>query len=163
MSDGALLRSVRHNAWANAELIAFCRGLPAEHLAWRAAGTYGTLHDTLQHIIDCEHQHVQILTGAVPEGGEMGDEPLVPLAGLAARARWNAERMVRAVDGLDAERIVTDHRGREVPAGIVLAVHIHHGNEHRAHASTILGSHGVELPRLDPWEYGKTIGEVPAR
>lgn len=162
MIDGALLRSVRHNAWANAELIAFCRGLAPEQLAWRAAGTYGTLHDVLQHIVDCEHGHVQALTGEVPEGGHMGDEPLVPLGALAERARWNAERMERAL-ALDAERSVTDHRGRAVPAGIVIAVHIHHGNEHRAHAGTILGSHGVELPRLDPWEYGKTIGEVPAR
>lgn len=163
MSDGALLRAVRHNAWANAELIAFCRGLKPEQLGWRAAGTYGTLHDTLQHIVDCEHEHVQSLTGEVPQGGHMGDEPLVPLAGLAERARWNAERMERIAAWFDAERLVTDHRGRAVPAGIVVAVHIHHGNEHRAHAGTILGANGVELPRLDPWEYGKSIGEVTAR
>jgi hypothetical protein len=35
---------------------------------------------------------------------------------------------------------------------------IHHSNDHRTHAGTVLLSHQVEAPDIDDWEYGKAEG-----
>ena len=43
-------------------------------------------------------------------------------------------------------------------AGIVLAQLVHHGNEHRAHATTILGSNGRTTPKIGAWTYGIANG-----
>jgi len=40
-----------------------------------------------------------------------------------------------------------------VPAWVVVAQAIHHGNDHRTHAGTVLLRHGVESPNVDVWEY----------
>jgi hypothetical protein len=42
--------------------------------------------------------------------------------------------------------------------GIVLAQLVHHGNEHRAHATTILGSHDRAMPKIGAWTYGIANG-----
>jgi len=48
--------------------------------------------------------------------------------------------------------------GGEPLLGIVLAQLVHHGNEHRAHATTILGSHGRATPKIGAWTYGIANG-----
>lgn len=163
--DGTLLRAVRHNAWANAALIAFCAGRPAAELAWTAPGTFGTIHATLQHLVGAEQNYLFRLTGKRPpieeERGRaaLGDDRLVPLDELAERARSTAERMERVLaDGLDPDRVVPTRVGTAT-AGIIAAQLIHHGSDHRAHVGTILGAHGVEAPDLDVWAYGRSIGE----
>ena len=42
--------------------------------------------------------------------------------------------------------------------GTVLAQLVHHGNEHRTQATTILGSHGIEPPEISGWAYGRAVG-----
>jgi len=46
----------------------------------------------------------------------------------------------------------------QTTVGIVLAQLVHHGNEHRAHATTILGSNGRRTPKIGAWSYGIAIG-----
>jgi hypothetical protein len=36
----------------------------------------------------------------------------------------------------------------QTTAGIVLALLVHRGNEHRAHATAIFGSHGQTMPKI---------------
>lgn len=172
MTDETLLRLVRHNTWANLRLFQFCAGLPPEQLEWTAAGTYGTLHGTLHHIVSAEHGYLLRLTGELPpieaegRGKPMSGGWAAPLDELVERATSNGERMERFVSsGFDAMRWVTG-RTAKARAAIVAAQYIHHGSDHRAHAGTILGAHGVEIPLdayengLDLWGYGTDVGEV---
>ena len=167
MTDGTLLRAVRHNCWANGQMIEFCARLSPEQLAWTSGGTYGAIHATLHHIVGAEHGYLFALTGHRPPieeergGRAMTPDWLAPLDELAERARSNAERMeaVLAAD-FDPSRVITRRRGDKATAGVIAAQFIHHGSDHRAHVGTILGAHGVEPPDLDVWSYGGSIGEV---
>ena len=171
-ADETLLRLVRHNTWANLNLMHFCKTLPAEQLEWTTPGTFGTLHETLRHIVAAEHGYLLGLTGEMPpieaagRGKPLGPENTPPLSELLERAASNGERMERLVSGgFDALRVVTRRRSKAV-AAIIAAQYVHHGSDHRAHAGTILGAHGVEVPLdanengLDLWGYGTTTGEV---
>jgi uncharacterized damage-inducible protein DinB len=49
--DELLREAFRHNVWANQQLIAFCRDLPSEQLAAATTGTFGSVLETLNHIV----------------------------------------------------------------------------------------------------------------
>lgn len=173
MSDETLLRLVRHNTWANLRLLDFCNSLAPEQLEWTTPGTFGTLHRTLHHIVSAEHGYLLLLTGELPpietegRGQPMGGrDRAAPLDELVERATSNGERIERFVTlGFDPMRWIAGRTSR-ARAAIVAAQYIHHGSDHRAHAGTILGAHGVELPLgayetgFDLWGYGTTTGEV---
>lgn len=167
MTDATLVRAIRHNVWANLEMLAFCAGLVPEQLAWTTLGTYGTIHATLHHIVGAEHGYLFALTGARPPietergGRALTTEWLAPIDELINRARSNGERMERVLAGdFDPQRVITRRRGDQATAGIIVAQFIHHGSDHRAHIGTVLGAHGIEPPDLDVWSYGGSIGEV---
>jgi hypothetical protein len=37
---------------------------------------------------------------------------------------------------------------------LIVVQAIHHGNDHRTHIYTILGSHGIPFEEIDVWGYG---------
>jgi hypothetical protein len=54
-----------------------------------------------------------------------------------------------------------------IRAGVFLAQALHHGNEHRAHVCTILGTLGIEPPDVSVWGYaqgaGREVLKTPGR
>lgn len=167
MTDGILLRAIRHNTWANLELLEFCSRLPAEQLDWTTPGVYGTIQRTLHHTIRAEHSYLHALTGEPPpieaegRGRQMTDDWTAPLTELVERARSNGERLERALaGGFDPAQMITRPSRATAAAAIIAAQYLHHGSDHRAHVGTILGANGVEGPSLDVWDYGRSIGEV---
>ena len=48
-------------------------------------------------------------------------------------------------------------------SGVIYAQLVHHGNEHRAQAKSILGANGIEPPGVSAWGYamGNRLVEVP--
>src|SRR5438128_8415847 len=82
----ALLELFRHKTWATLELLDFCRDLDDEHLDATTPGTYGSIRDTLQHLVRAEEGYFARLTS------RRLDEPLpktgtTALAELAQRIR----------------------------------------------------------------------------
>ena len=65
----------------------------------------------------------------------------------------SSRRAIEIAASDDAERVITlgDER---TTVGIVLAQLVHHANEHRAHATTILGANGRPTPKIGAWSYG---------
>lgn len=169
MSDDALLAAVRHNVWANLELLAFCASLSVEQRGWTVPGTYGSIHATLGHIVGAEHFYLFALTGARPpieaeQGGRaLSADRLAPLDELIERVRSNGERIERVLaEGFDPGRIVQRRRGGTATARVIVAQFVHHGSDHRAHIGTILGAHGLQPPDLDVWAWGSSLGQVTA-
>lgn len=162
MSENDALRlAVRHSCWANLELIAFCAKLPAEQLAWTTPGSYGTIQQTLQHIVGAEQGYLFALTGKLPPRGLFQPDTLAGLDELTERERSVLERCDRLLAGaFDAARVTSRPNRPSATAGVVIAQLVHHGSDHRAHVGTILGAHGVQPPDLDVWAYGRSIGEV---
>jgi uncharacterized damage-inducible protein DinB len=53
---------------------------------------------------------------------------------------------------VDSERLLPPDEGTNtIPAGIVIAVVLYHGSEHRGQICIILGTLGHQPPDLTPW------------
>jgi uncharacterized damage-inducible protein DinB len=64
---------------------------------------------------------------------------------------------------VDSERPLQPDEGTNtIPAGIVIAVVLYHGSEHRGQICTILGALGHEPPDLTPWAYAFASGRMRA-
>lgn len=61
--NGALLELYRHKTWATLRLIEYCQGLEDEHLDATIPGTFGTIRDTLRHLVGAEEGYFWTLTG----------------------------------------------------------------------------------------------------
>lgn len=158
MND-AVLRSIRHEVWADTRLMGFCAALPPEQLRWTAPGTYGAIHNTLQHIVRAQTSYLFRLTGEDLGRARLDEKTLVGLPELMAVERRVGEVAEQLLaEPFDPTRVIQLMDGTAT-AGIILAQFIHHGSDHRAHVGTILGANGVTPPDLDVWSYGQAIGE----
>jgi uncharacterized damage-inducible protein DinB len=159
----ALLELYRHKTWATLRLIAHCQGLAGEHLDATIPGTYGTVRDTLRHLVDSEEGYLSIAThqpfrtkeaaAAFTRPDQMPDGP-IPLERIR---RMGPQWETLAQDPDLSEREVTTTDGFRLPAAVPMAQVIHHGDVHRAHVLSILGARGLEVPELDVWEYDWSV------
>jgi uncharacterized damage-inducible protein DinB len=169
----ALLELFRHKTWATLRLIEYCEGLPDEHLDATIPGTYGTIRETLRHLVDAEEGYFSILTREPFRTKDEGvafvfPDPLpdgpVPLDELATRIRRLGPRWeVLAQDNDLPSREVTSTDGWRMPGAVPMAQAIHHADDHRSHILSILGARGLELPEpngLDVWGYAESEGEM---
>ncbi|HEX6398898.1 MAG TPA: DinB family protein [Actinomycetota bacterium] len=160
----ALLRDAfRHHVWATTRVLDACADLSPEQLSTVAPGTYGSILDTLRHVVGADSWYLFDLTGdaarRVEEGG-MGPADLRAVMEADGRA-WDAyldadpdpDELVREVDEDDGFE-------RDAPVGIRLAQALHHGTDHRSQVCTALTSLGIEPPPIDVWDFGTTDGRV---
>lgn len=160
----ALHDLARHNAWATEQTLAFCRGLDEGTLNATVPGTFGTIIDTLRHIINSEAGYLFRATGAWDEYPWDRDEA-VGLDELSERAGVVARTWEEYLAGeVDTERL-GEARGDEgevysVPGGVFITQALHHANEHRAHICTILGALGHEPPDVSGWGYAEATGRM---
>lgn len=152
----------RHNAWATARLLEFCQALDDATLDQTVPGTYGTILQTLRHIIASEGSYLWRLTR---ESAIRGWSPADPIGLDELRER--AALLARTWEQFLAREVDTERLGEArgddgevfaVRAGVFITQAFHHANEHRAHVCTILGATGHEPPDLSGWEYAITRG-----
>jgi len=165
--SSALLTLYRHKTWATLRLIEYCRGIDVAHLDATIAGTYGTIRETLRHLVQAEEGYLFRLTGErlsepIPEGP-------VALEDLAERVRRMGPRWeVIAEDAELPDQEVITSDGWRLPAAIPMAQAIHHAGDHRTQVLSILGARGLEEPGpdgLDLWGYAEVedlAHELPA-
>ena len=156
--NSALLELYRHKTWATLRLIEHCQGLDDEHLDATLPGTFGTIRDTLRHLVNSEEGYLAILTGEQRLSEPVPDGP-VPLAELAQRIRRLGPRWeVLAQDtGLPA-REVTSRDGWRMLGAVPMAQAIHHADDHRSHVLSNLGACGLVVPDLGVWDYAAAAG-----
>jgi uncharacterized damage-inducible protein DinB len=145
---------LRHNTWATGALIEFCQTLDPAKLEAKAPGTYGTLYGTLQHLVGAEQWYVKLLTGKVLGNPirRTGSHTLDELSKVAAAT---GPLLLDVAANDDAARVIEMNEGRRATVGVILAQVVHHGNEHRTQATTILGANGIEPPPLSAWAHGR--------
>lgn len=154
--NGTLLELYRHKTWATLRLIEYCQGLNDEHLNASIPGTYGTIRDTLRHLVDSEEDYCSILTGE--RLSELPDGP-VALGELAERVRRLAPRwelLAQDADLAGRELILED--GYRMLGAVPMAQAIHHADDHRSHVLSIIGARGLEVPDLSVWHYAESAG-----
>ena len=151
-----LAHVLRHNTWANEVLLDFCHEVDPAILDMTARGTYGSVYGTLQHLIGAQQWYVQLITGELL-GERIRRTERRSIEDLIAVARATGERSLRIVETEDPDRRVDMNEGRGSTVGVILAQLVHHGNEHRTQATTILGANGVEPPPISAWGYGRAM------
>src|SRR5438094_3314551 len=165
---GALLELYRHKTWATLRLIGHCQGLEDNHLDATIPGTYGTIRDTLRHLVGSEEGYFSILTrerfrtkeaaAAFVPSDALPDGP-VPLDELAERLRPLGPHWETLAEDIDLPgREVTTRDGWRVPGAVPMAQVIHHADDHRTHILSILGARGLTVPDLAIWDYAQSTG-----
>jgi uncharacterized damage-inducible protein DinB len=159
----ALHDPVRHNAWATTRILEFCRGLDEQTLNATVPGTYGTIIATLRHTIYSEIDFLERLLGREPSNAWQIKEPTNLDMLIKQAARLTTDWELFLTSDIDSEHPLPPDEGTEtIPAGIVIAVVLYHGNEHRGQVCTILGALGHEPPDLTPWAYAFASGRIRA-
>lgn len=145
----------RHNLWANVRLFEVCAHLSDEQLDASVTGGYGSIRDTMQHIVNSERSYLQRITTGKPYRRPQGAPPLT-MAEMQDSIRTSGEGFIVAAPKVQAQdSVAVDWEGtpRSVPSTILLTQAINHATEHRAQITAVLTHLGVEPPSLDGWTY----------
>ena len=162
MSRSPLADAFGHHVWATLSLIDACLPLNPEQLAMTVPGTFGSILDTMRHLVGADASYLHVLTGG--RVAEIDEESMgLPELRAAMETIGPAWEELVGRD-LDPEAVVVRHRddGTDslAPMGIRLAQALHHGTDHRSQVCTALTSLGIEPPPIDAWEYADQDGRL---
>jgi uncharacterized damage-inducible protein DinB len=161
-----LTDAFEHHQWATLRLLDACLDLSLAQLATDVPGTFGSIFDTLRHLVGADASYLAVLS----DGRSAAiDEEAMDVREL----RTAMERLGPAWASLlgedpDPDYVVVRRRddGSEgrAPLGIRLAQALHHGTDHRSQVCTALTTLGLEPPEIDVWAFAEAygrLGEVP--
>jgi len=153
-----------HHSWATLRLIDTCSALGPEQLETSVPGTYGSILDTMRHLVAADSSYLFVCSGQT-EAPPIEDEATMDLAALREAMERFGPRWTALLDrDLDPDTVLVRHRpdGSETtaPLSIRLAQVVHHGTDHRSQICTALTSLGVEPPFIDVWDFGEEDGRV---
>jgi uncharacterized damage-inducible protein DinB len=151
-----------HHVWASLRLLDVCLELSPEQLDTTVPGTYGSVLDTVRHLVGADTSYLSLISGGrVPAI----DEDAMDLPGLRAAMDRNGAGWTSVLtEDIDPDRVLVRHRDDgstfRAPLGIRLAQVIHHGTDHRSQVCTALTTLGIEPPEIDVWDFGHAHDRV---
>jgi uncharacterized damage-inducible protein DinB len=163
MSSPILADAFGHHVWATIRILDACAALDEAQLATTVPGTYGSIIDTLRHIVGGDVFYLDVLLrGAEPEPF---DEPSSDFPTLRAVMEAHAAVWQRQVAGdLDPTTDIVEYEesGYEThaPLGVRLAQALYHGADHRSQVCTALTAIGIEPPGIEPWDLARDDGRM---
>jgi len=123
-------------------------------------GTYGSIIQTLRHLVDGDAFYLYGLTGDRTHAidTEHMDLRALQSAVKTSGAVWS--QLLAQRPDPDAITLEQDDDGfeRRATIGIRFALALHHGTDHRSQICTALTNLGVEPPIIDVWEFGRETG-----
>jgi len=163
MSRSLLADAFAHHVWATLRLIDTCLALSPEQLETRVPGTYGSILDTMRHLVGGDSWYLFDMTG---DRARRIEEDQMDLPELRAAIEDDGTAWLRLLaQDPDPEAVLrevdeNDGYERDAPVGIRLAQALHHGTDHRSQICTVLTTLGVEPPAIDVWDFGAQDGRV---
>jgi uncharacterized damage-inducible protein DinB len=162
MTRSLLEDAFGHHVWATLRLMDVCLELPPEQLDTTVPGTYGSILDTMRHLVGADASYLFVTSG---ERTAPIDEDVMDLPQLRAAMEVNGVGWASLIaEDLDPDTSLVRHRddgsSTEAPLGIRLAQVVHHGTDHRSQICTALTSLGIEPPFIDVWDFGFQDGRV---
>lgn len=154
-SPDALATMFDHNRWANLQLLEQCATLSAEQLDSTMIGGFGSIRDTLQHIVTAEASYFSRISTGQPRR-RPADAPPMTLAEMHESAATSGAGLVEWAGRVGPDETVTvdwDGVPREVPKTLILTQAVNHATEHRAQVMAMLTQLGVEPRELSGWAY----------
>ncbi len=151
-----------HHVWATLRLIDACLPLSEEQLANVVPGTYGSILETVRHLVGADSSYLFVL-GA--ERTQPIEEESMSLPDLRAVMETHGAAWSTVLEGeLDPDANLVRHRddGSEFHAsrGVRLAQVLHHGTDHRSQICTALTTLGLEPPEIDVWDFAWEHGRI---
>ncbi len=160
MTNPILSHGFDHHVWATIRIIDTCRELTDEQLATAVPGTFGSIIDTLRHLVGADASYLHVLSGGAQVEVEEAEMDLEHLRAVMV-ANGPAWRVVLD-SAVDPDLMVVRHRddGSEshAPLGVRIAQVIHHGTDHRSQVATALTALGVTPPEMDVWDWADAEG-----
>lgn len=157
---GLLGDAFAHHIWATEQLIDACAALTEEQFTMPALGTYGSIYDTLRHLVKGDCWYLSFFR----EWSEPEEDAQMSLDQMRAMIGANGAAWTEVLAGdVDPDTDVVEHGdGWEyhAPVGVRLAQVIHHGTDHRSQICTALTSLGFTPPEIDVWGFGKAAGRT---
>lgn len=161
MTKSILTHAFDHHVWATLRLLDVCLELSPEQLETSVPGTYGSVLDTMRHLVGADVSYLATISG---ERFPRIDEDAMGLGELRTEMERIGPRWTSILaEDLDPERVIVRRRddgSTSAPAGIRLAQVVHHGTDHRSQICTALTTLGIEPPEIDVWAYGYEHGRV---
>jgi uncharacterized damage-inducible protein DinB len=152
-----------HHMWATLRLVDTCLALTPLQLETTVPGIYGSILDTLRHLIGSDAWDLFVATG---DRASLIHEADMPLSELRAAMESHGPAWSRLLSqDLDPDAVLNevdedDGYERNVAMGIQLAAALQHGTDHRSQVCTVLTALGVEPPRIDVLDFGMQAGRV---
>jgi uncharacterized damage-inducible protein DinB len=162
MPSPLLADAFGHHVWATIRVLDACAALDDAQLATAVPGTYGSIIDTVRHLVGGDVFYLDVLRGGEPE-----------LFNEAASDIWTLRAVMQAHDAVwqrliagdvDAATVVVEYEdsGYEThaPLGIRLAQALYHGTDHRSQVCTALTTLGIEPPAIEAWDFARLDGRM---
>jgi uncharacterized damage-inducible protein DinB len=146
----------KFNLWANLRVLDACAGLDDAQLDATIRGTFGSVRETLVHIVAAEEGYVQRFTGQRHELALHEGDSFPGFDELRRRGRRSGEGLIAIAEHFAAGHVLhLPYQGQlyDVPAIFVLIQAINHATDHRSQVATVLSQQDVTLPELDGWSY----------
>ncbi|HYI65936.1 MAG TPA: DinB family protein [Candidatus Limnocylindrales bacterium] len=162
MSSPILADAFAHHVWATTRILDACAALDDAQLATTVPGTYGSIIDTLRHIVGGDVFYLDVLRGGEPERFDEASSDIPTLRAVmeAHAAVW--QRLIAGDLDPTTDVIEYEESGYEThaPLGIRLAQALYHGTDHRSQVCTALTAIGIEPPAIEPWDLAREDGRM---
>ena len=163
MTGSLLDDAFAHHVWATMRLIDACLPLSPDQLGSGVPGTYGSILETMRHLVGGDSDYLSIMTGdraQLVDADEM-DLPALRVAMENKAVLWSG-LLARDLDpdAMVHELDEDDGYERDATVGVLLAQALHHGTDHRSQICTALTALGVDPPGIDVWNFGVQAGRM---
>lgn len=150
----------KYNLWANLRLLDACAQLSDAQLDATMKGTYGSVRETLMHLLASEEGYGRHFTGTTPTPPLKEFTTFAGFDELRRRAEQSGKELIAIAEQRDLSEIFyLDGGTYEAPAIVVVIQAIDHAIDHRSQIATLLSQHGIELPELSAWAYNDAMHE----
>ncbi len=148
-----------HHVWATLRLIDACQPLDRAQLATTVPGTFGSILDTLRHLVGSDASYLFVTTGGQvqPIDEDELDVPQLRSVMVAHGSAWAALLATDPDPEQDVVRRRDDGSEGRAPMSIRLSQVLHHGTDHRSQICTALTTLGITVERLSGHETGVLV------
>ena len=151
----------KYNLWANLRLLDVCAQLSDAQLNATTKGIYGSVRETLMHMLAAEEGYTRSLTGKIPTPPLKEFTAFPGFDELRQRAKQSGEALIIFAEQAEPEKLSQilhlDGGTYDAPVIVVVIQAINHAIDHRSQISTLLSQQDVEPPDLDSWAYNDAI------
>lgn len=162
MTKSPLHDAFGHHVWATLRVIDACRALTPEQIQTSVPGTYGSILDTVRHLVGADAAYLNLVSDGKASEIQEDEMDLAQLRSTVVQLGpvWAAVLATNPDPDRDEVRHRDDGSESHAPLAIRLAQAIHHGTDHRSQVCTALTTLGTEPPAIDVWDYGADDGRV---